>query len=100
MSKNVFDTKFPIGSGSPLISRDESFLMLDNVQGKMLTIIDASISEIKQREAVKSLVRMSLNDIRDIINNRWHKIAEFEDSDIQGSLEPWLFTPESGGIIG
>jgi hypothetical protein len=94
------DENFPTGSGSPLISRDESFNMLDNIQGKMLTIIDASISEIKQREAVKSLVRMSLNDIRFTINTRWHKIAEWEDSGKQGSLEPWLFTPESGQVIG
>ena len=95
MSKDIIEGKMPVGSGTPIVSRDECFEMINNIQGKMLTVIDASIGEMKQREAVKSLIRMSLNDIRDIVNNRWAKISEFEEKDGQGTLQPWLFTPTS-----
>lgn len=41
----------------PKISLSQIADFTSNIEGKILTVIDASITETKQREAVKSLVR-------------------------------------------
>lgn len=89
---------FPVGSRTPIISFEESYTLVKYMEGRMLTIVDASFGDIKQREAVKSLTRMSLNEVRDILRSRYHYLSEHSQDN--GSLEPWEFTPDSNLVLG
>jgi len=46
------------------VFQDESYRVTQHLEGKLLTIVDASFPDVQQREAVKSLVRNAIWDNR------------------------------------
>jgi len=59
--------------GKPKISLTDVGSVLSKLEGKILTIIDASFSVKEQNEAVKSLIRNSVWDEFDIVRNWYYE---------------------------
>lgn len=84
--KEIFETK---------ISLDDMCYFVSNIEGRILTVIDASITEPKQKEAVKSLIRQFVWKDFDRVRD-W-----FYGQDIKNGIAgSFPFGPQSSPEIG
>lgn len=74
MSKNK--KPFIAESGEKKINLIQVYCLVSDLEGKILTVIDASITEQKQREAIKSLLRQYIWGDFDKVRDWFYKQSE------------------------